>query len=128
MLEDPGERSPSCRTSAGWSGAKRRSKARAGSIPAASTSIRSDGPDFDEVRRPGWRDARDFESLRRQQVAPLVLGSLLAPDEDEHVEVHVLEKAGLGPGRHDAVDHEETSAVGNRAATVSEDRPAWSSF
>ncbi len=56
-----------------------------GSIPAASTSIRSDWPSFDEVRRPGWRDARDFESLRRQQVAPLLLGSLLAPDEDEHV-------------------------------------------
>jgi hypothetical protein len=62
-----------------------RSKARAGSYSRRLHLVRSDGPDFDEVRGPGWRDARDFESLRRQQVAPLVLGSLLAPDEDEHV-------------------------------------------
>ena len=59
--------------------------AAAGWATNAARRPASDGPDFDEVRRPGWRDARDFESLRRQQVAPLVLGSLLAPDEDEHV-------------------------------------------
>ncbi len=66
-------------------------------------SYRLDGSGVEQVARSGRADVEEVEAFRHQQFPPLILGSFLAAEEDEHVKIKKLAEVWLRSGGDDAV-------------------------